>query len=141
MKKSNVFSRHAFGKLQVHIVFATKYRKTVFIPGCGILFEAVRVFNELQNISMSNSVSYMINSYAIQRDHVHLSIEYSPSVALCDVVKDIKNVSSRLINKKLGVTGALWERGYYASSLGNATNHGIEEYLEAQNLGDDVPFS
>ena len=50
-------------------------------------------------------------------DHIHAFIGLKPSMALSDLVRDIKNNSSNFINEKRWVRGKFsWQEGYGAFS-------------------------
>jgi REP element-mobilizing transposase RayT len=81
-------------------------------------------------------------------DHIHVFIGLRPSMAISDIVRDIKNNSSNFINERGFVKGKFsWQEGYGAfsyshSQIGNVYNYVLnqenhhhiktfkEEYLE-----------
>lgn len=72
-------------------------------------------------------------------DHVHLLIEYPPTVQLSKLVNSLKGVSSRMLRAQRlpEVTaklwgGHLWSSSYFAASCGGAPLAVIREYIENQ---------
>jgi len=73
---------------------------------------------------------------AVSKDHVHMLIEYKPSMSISDFVKKLKGRTSRLIQqeypelKKRYWGRHFWAIGYGAWSTGNITEELVKEYLE-----------
>jgi len=66
-------------------------------------------------------------------DHVHLLIGLSPEIALSDMVKDVKEASSRFINNKKWVRGHFsWQRGFGAFSYSRSQLSAVAKYIENQ---------
>lgn len=72
-------------------------------------------------------------------DHVHLLVEYPPTVQLSRLVNSLKGVSSRLllarqypeVQAKLW-GGHLWSPSYFAVSCGGASIDIVRQYIEQQ---------
>ena len=74
-----------------------------------------------------------------EKDHVHLLVNYVPTVSVSKLVNSLKGVSSRMIRKKYYPTirehlwgNALWSPSYFASSCGGAPISIIRKYIENQ---------
>ncbi len=66
-------------------------------------------------------------------DHTHMLIGLRPSVALSDVVRDVKNGSSNFINRKRWVVGRFCrQEGFGAFSYGHSQLSGIINYIREQ---------
>ena len=71
-------------------------------------------------------------------DHVHMLIEYPPTVQLSVLVNSLKAVTSRrLRNEFLDLRGAygkavLWSRSYFAGSCGGAPLEVVKQYIQHQ---------
>jgi putative transposase len=133
MLKSKVSSRHAFCRLQYHIVFATKYRNKTFKPMMKSHDTMISVFEQLIVNSGSSFEDFIVVSYEIAVDHVHMLLEVAPNVKLSDIVMMIKNVSAREYNKIFKIKGHVWERGYFAESIGTRSIKRLQRYIEGQN--------
>jgi putative transposase len=77
-----------------------------------------------------------IRNGVVNKDHVHMHIEYPPSLSLSNLLKRLKGQSSRLLQReyielhKRYWGKHLWAIGYGAWSTGNITDKVIEEYLK-----------
>lgn len=66
-------------------------------------------------------------------DHIHVFIGLRPSMAISDIVRDIKNNSSNFINERGFVKGKFsWQEGYGAfsyshSQIGNVYNYVLNQ--------------
>ena len=66
-------------------------------------------------------------------DHVHILIGLKPTMALADLVREIKADSSNFINKNKCVTGKFsWQEGYGAFSYGHSQLDSIVRYIQNQ---------
>ncbi len=126
--KENRNAGHTVTRLTVHIVWVTKYRYKVMR---GDLQKRCR---ELL-IQICDTEDVRILSGVVSSDHVHMHIEYPPSLSLSNLLKSLKGRSSRLLQKdypdlKRRYWGKhLWGIGYGAWSTGNITDEMVEEYL------------
>jgi len=116
-------------RLTVHLVWVTKYRFKVLT---GDIQKRCR---ELL-IQVSDTEDVRILSGVVSKDHVHMHIEYPPSLSISELVKRLKGRSSRLLQKeypelKKRYWGKhLWAIGYGAWSTGNITEEIVQEYLK-----------
>ncbi|MGI9069160.1 MAG: IS200/IS605 family transposase [Pyrinomonadaceae bacterium] len=66
-------------------------------------------------------------------DHLHILIGLKPSMALADLVREIKSDSSNFINKNKWVRGKFsWQEGYGAFSYGHSQLDTIIRYIQNQ---------
>ena len=66
-------------------------------------------------------------------DHTHILIGLKPSIALSDLVRDVKNGSTNFINRKGWVLGRFcWQEGFGAFSYGHSQLTGIINYIRDQ---------
>ena len=63
-------------------------------------------------------------------DHVHCFIGLKPSMAVSDLIRDIKNNSSKFINEKEFVKGKFqWQEGYGAFSYAHSQVEQVYKYI------------
>jgi len=63
-------------------------------------------------------------------DHIHAFISLRPSIALSDVVRDIKNNSTNFINKRRFVKGKFfWQEGFGAFSYSQSHIKSVYDYI------------
>ena len=63
-------------------------------------------------------------------DHLHIFLGLRPSMAISDIVRDIKNNSSNFINEKKYVNGKFsWQEGYGAFSYSHSQIKNVYNYI------------
>jgi putative transposase len=115
----------------VHLVFVTKYRRQV-------LDEAAT--SALRTIFAKVCADFGAELRACdgEDDHVHLLVEYPPTVAIPSLVNSLKGVSSRLLRQQRPDIvrrywkNVLWSPSYFAASCGGAPLSIIQRYVEQQ---------
>jgi len=127
--------RHCVFKIHVHLVFVTKYRKSIFDRDALSTLE--KVFSDV-----CKSFDAELTDFNGEREHVHLLINYPPKVSLSKLVNSLKGVSSRLLKKEhprlseMYYKCKLWSPSYFAASCGGAHLSIIQEYIENQQAPD-----
>jgi len=123
---------HSVYDLKYHIVWITKYRRPILRGEIG---KRVR---ELIRQTCASLDVYIVKGH-VSKDHVHLLVSVSPSLAVSELVKRLKGRSSRLMLEEFGELRKvywgrhLWARGYFVASSGNVTDEVIAEYIEKQS--------
>ena len=123
------YSGHTVSRLTVHLVWVTKYRYKVLT---GDIQKRCR---ELL-IQVCDTEDVRILSGVVSKDHVHMHIEYPPSVSISNLIKRMKGRASRLLQKEYTELNKrywgkhLWGIGYGAWSTGNITEEIVQEYLK-----------
>lgn len=124
-------NRHSAYLLHVHIVFVTKYRR--------------KVFSELHLANISQYVAEVCREFGAElqecdgeTDHVHMLVNYPPTVQLSKLVNSLKAVTSRrLRNDFIDLRAAyskpvLWSRSYFVGSCGGAPLEVVKKYIQHQ---------
>lgn len=63
-------------------------------------------------------------------DHVHVFVGLKPSMCISDLVRDIKNNSSKFINEQGWINGKfLWQEGYGAFSYAHSQIDNVYQYI------------
>ena len=120
---------HTVSRMTVHIVWVTKYRYHV-------LKGDVQVRCRDLVVQICNTENVQILKGVVSKDHVHVHIEYPPSLSISDLVKRLKGRTSRLLQQEFPALGKkywgrhFWAVGYGAWSTGNITDEMVQEYLE-----------
>lgn len=117
---------NTYSQITIHIVFAVKnrenlikakYKEELFKYISGI------VNNKNQKLLAINGVS----------DHIHILAGITPIMAISDLVRDIKNNSSKFINEKRWVSGKFqWQEGYGAFSYSRSQRTDVIKYIDNQ---------
>lgn len=118
--------------LHVHLVFVTKYRRGALTA--KILARCEEIMGDVCSDFGASLVEF--NG---EDDHVHLLVEYPPTVRISSLVGSLKGVSSRYLRqefpghlRKYIWSGHLWSPSYYAGSAGGAPLEVIRRYIESQ---------
>ena len=120
---------HSVSKMSVHLVWVTKYRYHVLV---GDIQQRTRDLI----IQICNSENVQILKGVVSKDHVHMHVEYSPSISVSNLVKKLKGRTSRILQQEFpGLRQKYWGRhfwavGYGAWSTGQITDEIVQEYLE-----------
>jgi putative transposase len=75
-----------------------------------------------------------------EADHIHLLIDYPPSLSISFIAGRLKGTTSRVLFQEHGNHlrrqlwgGHLWTPSYFASSTGGATLDVVKRYISNQN--------
>ena len=123
---------HTRYDIKYHIVWITKYRKPIMI---GPVAERLREL--IRQICMQNEVT-IIKGH-VSKDHIHLLVSSSPSLAVSQLVQKLKGASSHKLIEEFAHLRKqywgqhLWSRGYFVVTTGTITDEMIKEYIENQD--------
>lgn len=124
--------RHVTFSLHTHLVFVTKYRRTVFTK--VMLDRMHEIFEQV-----CDDFECTLEEFDGENYHVHLMVHYPPKLALSKLVNSLKGVSSRYLRKefyqeieKYYWKGVLWSPSYFAGSCGGAPINIVREYIQKQ---------
>ena len=121
-------SSHTTFRIELHIVWVTKYRYKVLSGAIG-----TRARDLLRRISSEERAE--IISGSVSPDHVHLLVSIDPSVSVSTLLRQLKGKSSRLLQIEFPELHKrywgqhLWARGYFAVSVGNVSKDMVAEYI------------
>lgn len=117
---------NTYTKIYIQVVFAVKARQ-------GMLQSPWKeeVFRYMSTIiDNKGHKSIIVNGPS---DHVHLFIGLRPSMAISDLVRDIKNNSSKFINQMGIVRGRFeWQNGFGAFSYSPSHIGRVYQYIKNQ---------
>ncbi len=125
-----VFALHA------HLVFTTKRRRKT-LDGAAIC-RLREIFTEV-----CGKFGAELTEMNGESDHVHLLVNFPPSVSISKLVNSLKGVSSRLLRKERPemryrhtLRHHLWTPSYFAGSCGGAPLAIVKQYVEGQKTPD-----
>ena len=127
--EENRKNSHSVSRLSVHIVWVTKYRYHVLTGDVQLRCRDLV-------IQICNAENVQILKGVVSKDHVHIHVEYPPSLSISVLVKKLKGRTSRLLQQEFPALGKkywgqhFWAIGYGAWSTGNITDEMVQEYLE-----------
>ena len=129
-------SAHTVYKTQYHIVWVSRFRRKVLVPGVErylrVKLEEVRKwYPDWQYVAIG-----------IEPDHVHLHMVIPPKYAVSWVVETLKKNTSRALSEKFAFLkqvywdeDGIWTKGYFVSTVG-ANEVIIRRYVEMQGQED-----
>jgi len=114
------------------LVFVTKYRR-------GAFDEEMLGTCEDTMSEVCADFGVTLVEFNGEDDHVHLLIEFPPTVQLSRLINSLKGVSSRILRKKHSERvqrflwgNHFWSRSYYVSTAGGSSLENIREYITNQ---------
>ena len=116
----------SFTQLTYHIVFATRYRRP-------LITDAIeeRLYEYIGGTIRAKK-GHLIQIGGMP-DHVHILARLSPTLAVADVVRDIKTNSSKWINDQPEITQTFeWQKGYGAFTVSYSQIVDVEKYIQNQ---------
>lgn len=123
---------HSKFLLMYHIIFICKYRKKLL----------TNYSPEIKNIFLDISKDYDFEILEMEsnKDHIHLLIESEPKISVLQIVRVLKSKStielwknhSEQLRKDFWYQNMLWSRGYFACTIGNASEDIVRKYIENQ---------
>ena len=112
-----------FSQIYIHYVFAVKGRENVLRkPWRDEVFKYIYgiINNKEQKPIIVNGVA----------DHVHVLVGLKPSMNISDLIRDIKNNSSKFINQHKFLKGKFsWQEGYSAFSYSHSQLQILYQYI------------
>lgn len=124
--------RSVVHNLHAHLVFTTKYRRAVFT-------DAMLTTCENTMRTVCDDFGATLTEFNGETDHVHLLVQYPPTVQLSTLVNSLKGVSSRILRTrhpdeihKVLWGHRLWSPSYFAGSCGGAPLTIVQDYIAHQ---------
>ena len=119
--------------LKIHLIFVVKYRQKLLVNDLRDF-----VIETFSNISENSDFS--INIMETDTDHIHMMISYPPTISVTSIVRKLKQISTyRLwkifendLKKHFWREHTFWSDGYFACSIGNASEDTVRHYIETQ---------
>ncbi len=124
--------RHAVWQCHVHLVFVTKYRRGVFdtamLDTCRTAMEKVCTDFGAELVEFNG-----------EDDHVHLLVNFPPTIELSKLINSLKGVSSRILRRdhwprvrRYLWGNNFWSRSYYCGTVGGPPVDVVQAYIRNQ---------
>lgn len=129
-----VSKNHSKYLIMVHLIFVCKYRKQLL----------VKYSNQIKQIlnDIAEEKDFEIMEMEVDKDHIHLLVNYNPTQSILDIVRLLKQISTYRIwrqnnnhiylGKQFWNEKTFWSDGYFACSIGNVSKEIIEKYIQSQ---------
>jgi putative transposase len=124
-------SAHSTHTLNFHLIFCTKYRRTVLTNDIGD-----RVKEIICEIAKEQNV--IIEAMETDSDHLHIMLNLKPTHSIPKLVQLFQGRSARLIFQEFPEIkrrlwgGHLWSSGYFVTSAGGAPLETLKTYVNSQ---------
>ncbi|MEM9935793.1 MAG: IS200/IS605 family transposase [Bacteroidota bacterium] len=117
---------NTYSQVLIHIVFAVKYRR-------ALIQEAWREkLEKYMTGIVQNSGQKLLAIYCMP-DHCHILVGMKPNIAISDLVKEIKEHSTKWINvQKFCPHKFYWQNGFGVFSYSQSQLPAIGHYIENQ---------
>ncbi len=115
----------------IYLVWVPKYRKRVLK---GVL--ARRIDELLRLCGEANG--WQILELNVQEEHVHMVVQFVPTISVSKMVQLFKGKSSRIIRQEFPELeevywgDSFWADGYFAETVGHCNAEKILEYVKNQ---------
>lgn len=130
-------SKRSKFRLKSHIIFVTKYRKSVLFSPISDKIKEILI-----NISNRDDSKFSIDVIETDKNHIHIMIDYEPTVTLSQIVRRLKQISSyhiwKLFQNELSSfywrkdKKLFWSDGYFVASTGEASTATVFHYIKNQ---------
>ena len=111
---SQIYIQYVFAVLGRQNFLLAPWRNEVFKYMAGI-------------IKAKNQKSIIVNGVS---NHVHVFVGLQPSMCISDLIRDIKNNSSKFINEQRFVNGKFhWQEGYGVFSYSHSQLDNVYQYI------------
>ena len=117
--------------IKCHIVLCVKYRKQ--------LLSQPKIATCIKDAILSNQTSdFTIQVMEVDKDHIHLLVDYTPNVSVSQIVRLIKQITTARVwfendlRKYFWKHKIFWSGGYFACSTGDASTETIAKYIAEQ---------
>jgi putative transposase len=126
-------SAHSTHTLNFHLIFVTKYRRSVLTHQIG---------DRIKEICQEIAKEQNCNIVAVETevDHLHIMLELKPTHSIPKLVQFFKGRSSRIcflefphLKKRLW-GGHLWSPSYFVTTAGGAPLETLKNYVECQRI-------
>ncbi len=128
--------RSVVSNLHAHLVFTPKYRRGVFTDPILTRCETIMA-------DICRDFGAELVEFNGEDDHVHLLVQYPPTVQLSTLVNTLKAVSARHLRNEFPHHlshylwgGHLWSPSYFVGSCGGAPLTIVQDYITHQKRPD-----
>jgi putative transposase len=115
----------SFTRLTYHAVFATKYRRPTIKEDIQ-----ERLYEYIGGI-LRGKKGHLIEIGGVE-DHVHVLAGLSPTMAVSDVIRDVKAASSKWVKEERETEAFEWQKGFGVFSVSYDRVEAIRKYIRNQ---------
>ena len=115
----------SFSQLYVHLVWATWNRVRLITPRIEPIVRAAL-------LNKSNELGCTTLALGTVEDHVHHLLIVPPTLPVATAARELKGVSSYLVNREFGRGEFKWQAGYGAFSVSKSHLERVQTYVLRQ---------
>lgn len=109
--------------LKCHLIFVVKYRKKL-LKG--------KLKDDMKDIMiLAQTPDFRIEVMESDIDHIHFLIDYDPILSISMIVRQWK-LHEKYLKTQFWKHRTFWTKGYFVSSIGNASIDAISKYIDEQ---------
>ena len=106
-----------------------------------IFFKRTTKWEENIRSNLSNQTEdFTIQAMEVDKDHIHLLVDYSPNVSVAQIVRLLKQMTTSAVwfshsaelRKHFWKQKVFWSSGYFVCSTGDASTETIAKYIAEQ---------
>ena len=112
-------------KVLLHVVFSTKNRADLIVPAIE-----EGLFRYIHGIVENNGSKLLLANGTM--NHIHLLISLGRTMAISELIGDIKRGSSLWVKGQGDFPNFYWQEGYGAFSIGQSQVPAVMKYIEGQ---------
>lgn len=119
---------NTYTQIHIHFVFAVKFRN-------GLINENFKIslYKYITGIIKNND--HKLLAIGGMPDHIHILIGFRATQSMSDLMKDVKQSSSKWINENKFVNGHFqWQEGFGAFSYSKSQISDVTKYIENQEI-------
>ena len=133
MQSNYISTNHSKHYLKAHIILVCKYRKKLLV---GQLKQDM--YNNFNTII--DGSDFTVEVFESDLDHIHFLVRYIPRLSISQIVRRLKQQSTKLIwqqhpvslQKQFWRKKVFWSDGYFVCSIGEASPDTIKQYILSQ---------
>ena len=119
---------NTYTKLYAHIVFTPKGK-------ASLLTDSIRTITHKYIYGIIVEKKCFPVAINGTKDHIHILIGFPPTIAISDLIRDIKRSSSLFINEKIkSYLKFSWQEGFGAFTLGYRELDHVYKYIQNQEV-------
>ncbi len=133
MQSNYISTNHSKHYLKCHLILVTKYRRNILVG---------QLNDDLKDIFsyIADNSDFEIEVMESDVNHIHFLIRYIPRLSISQMVRRLKQESTRQIwllhpttlRKQYWYQHLLWSDGYFVCSIGEASPDTIRDYILSQ---------
>ena len=128
-------SAHCKYLLKYHMVFVTKYRKSILMGEFDTYIKTL-----LKRVSMQDDSLFSIDILETDKNHVHMMLNTKPTVSPSAIARRLKTITTayawqewnNYLEKIYWGEHTLWSDGYFVCTTGDACIETVRQYIANQ---------